>query len=67
MDRYTMDMDVPLIRERGFHPEQLTVQERREFADRLREDNELRASAYERGGYERSEYARGELEPRGRR
>lgn len=60
MDRYRMDTDVPLIRERGFHPEQLTEQERREFAERLREDDELRASAY--AG---SEYS--ELEPRGRR
>lgn len=72
MDRYAMDMDVPLIRERGFHPEQLTVQERREFAERLREDDDLRASAYargeyERGEYERNEYGRGEMEPRGRR
>lgn len=70
MDRYRMDTDVPLIRERGFHPEQLTDQERREFAERLREDEELRASAYGRGDYERNErneYGRGELEPRGRR
>jgi hypothetical protein len=44
MDRHRMDSDVPLIRERGFHPEQLTEMERREFADRLREDEELRAS-----------------------
>ena len=58
MDRYMMDTDVPMIRERGFHPEQLTVQERREFAERLREDEELRASAYGRGDYERSEYER---------
>jgi hypothetical protein len=72
MDRYTMDTDVPLIRERGFHPEQLTDQERREFAERLREDDELHASAYARGEYgrgeyERNEYGRGEMEPRGRR
>jgi len=72
MDRYTMDMDVPLIRERGYQPEQLTIQERREFAERLREDDELRASSYGRGeyegsGYERNEYGRGEMEPRGRR
>jgi hypothetical protein len=60
MDRYSMDTDVPLIRERGFHPEQLTEHERREFAERLREDDELRASAYARSEY-------GELEPRGRR
>jgi hypothetical protein len=58
MDRYRMDGDAPLIRERGFHPEQLTEVERREFAERLREDEELRAS-----GVGRSEY--GELEPRG--
>jgi hypothetical protein len=61
MDRYRMDTDVPLIRERGFHPEQLTEHERREFAERLREDDELRASAYGR------EYGAIELEPRGRR
>ncbi|HEY0155520.1 MAG TPA: hypothetical protein VGB92_26220 [Longimicrobium sp.] len=67
MDRYRMDTDVPLIRERGFHPEQLTEHERREFAERLREDEELHASAYGRGDYEQHEYGRGELEPRGRR
>lgn len=71
MDRYRMDTDVPLIRERGFHPEQLTVQERREFAERLREDDELRASAHRPGDYDGGEYGRNEygreLEPRGPR
>ena len=66
MDRYRMDTDVPLIRERGFHPEQLTEQERSEFAERLRGDDELRASASARGEYGLSEYGRGDLEPRGR-
>ena len=56
MDRHRMDSDVPLIRERGFHPEQLTEMERREFADRLREDEELRAS----GG--RRDYGEPEME-----
>ena len=58
MDRHRMDRDVPLIRERGFHPEQLTEQERHEFADRLRADDELRAwSARGR------EYGAGDEEP----
>jgi hypothetical protein len=67
MDRYRMDTDVPLIRERGFHPEQLTEHERREFAERLREDDELRASSYGRSEYEQNEYGSVVLEPRGRR
>jgi hypothetical protein len=59
MDRHRLDGDVPLIRERGFHPEQLTVDERREFAERLREDEELRATSY--GA---RDYGRGDEEPR---
>jgi len=46
MDRHRLDVDVPLIRERGFHPEQLTADERREFAERLRADDELRAPRF---------------------
>jgi hypothetical protein len=45
MDRLWTDPDTPLIRERGYHPEQLTEAERREFAERLREDQEMRASS----------------------
>ena len=56
MDRHRMDSDVPLIRERGFHPEQLTEMERREFAERLRDDEELRAT----GG---RSYGNPEMEP----
>jgi hypothetical protein len=47
MDRHRLDVDVPLIRERGFQPEQLTPDERREFAERLRADEELRAPRFE--------------------
>jgi hypothetical protein len=58
MDRHRMDGDIPLIRERGYRVEQLTEEERREFAERLREDDSMRAS---------SRYERFEPEMRGRR
>ena len=48
MDRHRMDGDIPLIRERGYRVEQLTERERREFAERLREDESMRASSYAR-------------------
>lgn len=48
MDRHRMDGDTPLIRERGYRVEQLTELERREFAERLREDESMHASRYDR-------------------
>jgi hypothetical protein len=46
MDRHRTDGDIPLIRERGYRVEQLTERERREFAERLREDESMHASTY---------------------
>ncbi len=46
MDRHRTDGDIPLIRERGYRVEQLTEHERHEFAERLREDDTMRASSW---------------------